>query len=388
MNRVSGRVVVRETGLGIPDLLVVIYDVDPGMLTAEQAGSSPVGTTAPNAGMLQRGISGDRLGSALTDQSGAFELTYEDSDFGDEDDEAGVPDDEAKRPDLLLLVLAPEDASENGSSSVLYSSPSVRQNAGRTEQYLIRLTVAQLQQASLPVPSAPRDEDDEPRPVLERTVTTDLRVESVEDREGQRVTTADLHVETTERTEPYVFLSYASADRALVLPIVRALRQAGIQVWLDKMAIAGGANYGLEIVRGIRGCVALLLAVSPTALQSRNVKQEVQLAWKHNKPYLPLILAPTTFPPDFEYWLEGCQWVELMDRAEEHWLPEVLRALSRLPAARLIQNTVPAPPRPVERKPSVPASAPSASPAEEPSSDELSPIQARLARLRRDFPPK
>src|SRR5205823_1586871 len=126
----------------VPDLLVVVYDIDPGTSTVQEAGGSTIGTTAPTADLLQRDISGDRLGSALTDQRGAFELTYEDEDYGDEDDEPGVPEEEARRPDLLLMVLAPEDASATGSSSVLHSSAAVRQNAGRTEQFLIRLPAA------------------------------------------------------------------------------------------------------------------------------------------------------------------------------------------------------------------------------------------------------
>ncbi len=29
MNKVAGKILVKETGLGVPNLLVVIYDIDP-----------------------------------------------------------------------------------------------------------------------------------------------------------------------------------------------------------------------------------------------------------------------------------------------------------------------------------------------------------------------
>ncbi len=50
---------------------------------------------------------------------------------------------------------------------------------------------------------------------------------------------------------PYVFISYASADRERVLPIVDRLEQAGVKTWIDREGIHGGANYALEIAEAI-----------------------------------------------------------------------------------------------------------------------------------------
>jgi hypothetical protein len=127
-----------------------------------------------------------------------------------------------------------------------------------------------------------------------------------------------------------VFISYLSNDRGRVLPIARELEKVGVHVWMDLISIPAGANYGLAIAEGIQHCSALLLACSPEALQSRNVKQEIQLAWKHQRPYLPLLLEPTTFPNEIEYWLEGYQWVEILDNPKEEWLPRVVQALKKL----------------------------------------------------------
>ena len=89
---------------------------------------------------------------------------------------------------------------------------------------------------------------------------------------------------------PHVFVSYASADHARVAPLVAALERAGVPVWLDRTGIPGGANYGPEIVAAIRGSGALVLCCSAAAFASRNVRQEVALAWKHERPILPLLL--------------------------------------------------------------------------------------------------
>lgn len=134
----------------------------------------------------------------------------------------------------------------------------------------------------------------------------------------------------TSARRDYVFLSYASKDREQVLRIAELLRAEGVAIWVDRHAIMGGTAWGTEIAQGIAGCKALALFSSEAALQSRNVKQEVQLAWKYQRPYLPLLLDRTPIPPQMEYFLEGWQWIDVLDQPPEVWMPQVLRALDRL----------------------------------------------------------
>jgi hypothetical protein len=126
---------------------------------------------------------------------------------------------------------------------------------------------------------------------------------------------------------PEVFISYASRDHDRVLAIAEHLQTAGVSLWLDRQKITGGTSYGPEIVHGIKACKVLMLMCSDAALRSRNVKQEIQLGWKYSRPYLPLLLDMVSFPEQVEYWLEGWQWVEVLDRSPDHWLPNVLGAL-------------------------------------------------------------
>lgn len=141
------------------------------------------------------------------------------------------------------------------------------------------------------------------------------------------------------RERGYAFISYASVDRPKVEPIVQALAAAGINVWIDRHDIRGGANWAAEIVQSIRGCSALIVACSPAAFESRNVRQEIQVAGKYARPYIPLILEPTDFPDEVEYQLEGCQWVEVLESPPESWLPGLIDALAS-------HNVVPLEPAP------------------------------------------
>ncbi len=136
MNKVRGRIVIKESGAGIPDLLIVIYDCDPKAIPKELFGSAPMELSAD----IWQKLRADRLGSVLSNQDGGFELEYEDEQFRVRNDE--------NRPNLLLFVVGSEDSSTDNTPKVLYVS-AVRQNAGRIETYLVRLSAMQYRQAGI-----------------------------------------------------------------------------------------------------------------------------------------------------------------------------------------------------------------------------------------------
>ena len=104
----------------------------------------------------------------------------------------------------------------------------------------------------------------------------------------------------------------------------------GVRIWFDGAGLVGGVNYGPEIVAAIKESRAMVLGCSATAFSSRNVRQEVALAWKHECPVVPLLLEPIPIPDDLAYWLEGTQWVEILDRPQEAWLLDLTRGLRHL----------------------------------------------------------
>jgi hypothetical protein len=174
-NTISGEVVEKETGLGIPDLLVVVFDVDPRTKPEEEiVGTLPVDGRPDTTTVTHSAPPGDRLGSVLTGADGSFELTYEDAEYR-------IRNPDEQRPDLLLLVMAPEDAGADSRPTTLFNSMSVRQGAGRTEQYLIRLTAEQLTEAGIPLPTTPSNAVEEPGLIVDRLVATGLRENTIID---------------------------------------------------------------------------------------------------------------------------------------------------------------------------------------------------------------
>src|SRR5713226_3801338 len=130
--------------------------------------------------------------------------------------------------------------------------------------------------------------------------------------------------------EPYVFLSYTTRDRERVLALADRLEASGIRVWMDRRDIVGGSSWDASIVDAISHCTVFALTCSPASLASPNVQQEVRLAWEEQRPILPLLLEQVTIPRELRYPLAGRQWAELLDRSEDAWSPDVLRALTGL----------------------------------------------------------
>ena len=134
-NEIRGRVFAKETGAGLADLTVVVYDADP---------QAPVdGRALLVAPASSLSNTGQRLGSALTDREGRFALAYADASFAEE------------RPDLLVFVFAPEEASGQdavGKARLLHASTVGRTDAGRREAVAIAIDAARYRPPSAPSP--------------------------------------------------------------------------------------------------------------------------------------------------------------------------------------------------------------------------------------------
>ena len=138
----------------------------------------------------------------------------------------------------------------------------------------------------------------------------------------------------TSPTEADVFVSYAGDDSDVVLPLVDRLESHGVAIWVDRRRITGGMTWAQEIVRAIRRCKVLLLMCSDAALRSRAVAQEIQLAWKYRLAYIPVLLHPTAYTEQLEFFLEGSQWIGVYDLAPDDWVPTIVASLGKIGISR------------------------------------------------------
>src|SRR5262245_6450422 len=65
-----------------------------------------------------------------------------------------------------------------------------------------------------------------------------------------------------------VFLSYAHEQRALVEPVVMALRIRDYDVFFDRSQLKAGTEYDASIEQAIRGCDLFVFFISPDSVAS------------------------------------------------------------------------------------------------------------------------
>ena len=74
-----------------------------------------------------------------------------------------------------------------------------------------------------------------------------------------------------------VFVSYARADKALVVPLVAAIEAQGLSLWWDP-EIAPGQQFDDQIEAEMNAAKAVLVVWTPTSVTSRWVRGEAREA--------------------------------------------------------------------------------------------------------------
>ncbi|MBX9747179.1 MAG: toll/interleukin-1 receptor domain-containing protein [Hyphomonadaceae bacterium] len=120
----------------------------------------------------------------------------------------------------------------------------------------------------------------------------------------------------TPKPSDAVFVSYASANRSAVMPVIEAVKQLGKRFWVDQQGIAAGDGWAGEIVRAIRSAPRVVVMCSKAAFESDHVKREIYLADRYKKQLLPVFIEQAEPPEDFEYFFAGVQMLKLFETPE------------------------------------------------------------------------
>ena len=92
--------------------------------------------------------------------------------------------------------------------------------------------------------------------------------------------------------KPYLFASYAHRNIRDVFPIIRRLADARFRVWYDE-GIEPGNEWPEEVGRALTTCQLFLVFMSPEAMESRNVRNEINMAAAENKAIMVVFLQTT-----------------------------------------------------------------------------------------------
>jgi hypothetical protein len=145
--------------------------------------------------------------------------------------------------------------------------------------------------------------------------------------EGARETTLPAATKEPEAPGNTVFVSYARANAAAVMPVIEGAKRNGGILWLDQRKLGAGDGWTGEIVRAIRGAADVVVMCSKAAFESDHVKREVYLADRYKKRLLPVFIEDAIPPEDFEYFFAGVQLLKLFETPEAERVDALVAAL-------------------------------------------------------------
>lgn len=157
-------------------------------------------------------------------------------------------------------------------------------------------------------------------------------------------------------SEPFLFVSHVSEDRAAALAIVDELERRGIACWIAPRNIGPGRSFDDAIVAAIESSRAILLIFSDLCNESEYIRREVTVAGESQKLIIPFRIEDAQPRRGLRVRLSDLHWLDGF-AARERAIEELARTFEsvtggepRLPAEAPRRRDEPgAGPAPVER---------------------------------------
>jgi transcriptional regulator with XRE-family HTH domain len=124
----------------------------------------------------------------------------------------------------------------------------------------------------------------------------------------------------------FVFVGYAHDDKAVVYPELLRIRSLGIRIWYDE-GIEPGREWPEAVASALKNSAAFVALITPAAVASRNVRNEIGLALSWNKPFFAIHLAQTELPPGLELQIGAVQAIMRWQMDEGSYARKLSKAL-------------------------------------------------------------
>jgi hypothetical protein len=126
--------------------------------------------------------------------------------------------------------------------------------------------------------------------------------------------------------KPYIFVSYAHVNKDIVFPLIKQLHDKGYRVWYDE-GIDPSTEWRKIITEHLMPATAVLVFLSPEAVNSKFVNREVSLADEENIPIVPVLLKETELTKDLRLTLTLLQRIDYFNYSDdEAFFVDLLRA--------------------------------------------------------------
>jgi hypothetical protein len=138
-----------------------------------------------------------------------------------------------------------------------------------------------------------------------------------------------------------VFISHASADKAIADAVCASLERHGIRCWIAPRDIRPGADWGEAIVEGIKHARVLVLVFSAGANASTQIPREVERAVSHEIPIVPFRIEDVSPHGSLEYNLATVHWLDAMTPPLEAHITHLAATLRSILSERRLPPPVP-----------------------------------------------
>ena len=143
---------------------------------------------------------------------------------------------------------------------------------------------------------------------------------------GVNIPDIPLPFEAYHGAEPYIFVAYAHKDKAIVYPEIARLHALGYRIWYDE-GIAPATDWPENVAEALDGCAYFIVFISPHAVASRNVCNEIHFALESRKPCLPVYLEKTPLTPGLKLCMGTIQAVYRWNISEQQYQRKLARTL-------------------------------------------------------------
>lgn len=116
--------------------------------------------------------------------------------------------------------------------------------------------------------------------------------------------------------DPYIFVSYAHEDAALVYPEIARLRDQGYNIWYDE-GINPGSSWRDEVALALTQSKVFLYFVTPRSVSSSNCLKEVNFCLSRERQILAVHLENTVLPVGLELSLSDMQAIIRDDHSDQ-----------------------------------------------------------------------
>lgn len=111
-----------------------------------------------------------------------------------------------------------------------------------------------------------------------------------------------------------IFVSYASADKAIADAICAALESQKIRCWIAPRDFPAGSTFPEAIVRAIEDCRGLVIVFSSNANKSQQINREVERAVSKGKFIVPFRIEDVLPSGGMEYYIGNTHWLDALSQ--------------------------------------------------------------------------